>query len=63
MSTKEWVYRSDDVGLYQEMSFDEHNNNPATIEIENPMDFKIEREEYPSEKVFRVEKVLKNIKT
>tara|TARA_R110001583_G_scaffold52178_1_gene162319 strand:- start:310 stop:981 length:672 start_codon:yes stop_codon:yes gene_type:complete len=52
MSTKEWVYRSDDVGLYQEMSFDEHNNNPATIEIENPMDFKIEREEYPSEKVF-----------
>jgi hypothetical protein len=52
MSTKEWVYRSDDVGLYQEMSFDEHNNNPATIEIKNPMNFKIEREEYPSGKVF-----------
>jgi hypothetical protein len=27
------------------MSFDEPNNNPATIEIENPQNFKIEREE------------------
>jgi hypothetical protein len=53
MSTKEWVYRSDDgAGLYQEMSFDKYNNNPATIEIENPMDFKIEREEFPSGKAF-----------
>jgi hypothetical protein len=45
MSTKEWIHRYDDgAGLYQEMSFDEPNNNPATIEVENPQDFKIERE-------------------
>jgi hypothetical protein len=53
MSTKEWVYRPEEgAGLYQEMSFDEHNNNPATIEIENPMGFKIEREKLPNGKAF-----------
>jgi hypothetical protein len=53
MSTKEWVHRSDDgAGLYQEMSLYEQNNNPATIEIENPVGFKIEREEYSGDKVF-----------
>lgn len=53
MSTKEWIHRPDDgAGLYQEISFDKHNSNPATIEIDNPKDFKIEHEEYPNGKVF-----------
>jgi hypothetical protein len=53
MSTKEWIFRPDDgAGIYQELSFDEHNNNPATIEIKNPSDFKIERAQYPCDKVF-----------
>ena len=53
MSTKEWIHRSHDgAGLYQKISFDKHNNNPATIEIDNPKDFKIEHEEYPNGKVF-----------
>jgi hypothetical protein len=47
------IYRPDDgAGLYQEMSFDEHNDNPATIEIENPTDLKIQLEEFPCGKVF-----------
>lgn len=45
MSTKEWIYQQDDgAGLYQDLSLDKHNSNPATIEIENPTDFRIERE-------------------
>jgi hypothetical protein len=31
-------------GLYQYLSLDKHNSNPAAIEIENPTDFRIERE-------------------
>jgi hypothetical protein len=34
MSTKEWIYHSDQgPGLYQEMSFDKYNDNDAIIQI------------------------------
>ncbi|MDH0448806.1 hypothetical protein [Shewanella sp. GD04112] len=42
MSTKEWVYQDNEpFGLYQEITFDKDNDNPAVIEITNPIDFKI----------------------
>jgi hypothetical protein len=47
MSTKEWIYHHyDGASLYQEMSFNKFNNSPATVEVKNPQDFKIEREEH-----------------
>lgn len=53
MSTKEWIYRPDfGAGLYQELSIAEDNNNPATIEIENPTDFCVEREKYANGKSY-----------
>lgn len=53
MSTKEWVYQSDNgTSLYQEMSFDEHNDNPATIQIEHPKGFKVVSEELSNGKAF-----------
>jgi hypothetical protein len=51
MSTKEWVYQEQGVGLYQDMTLAEINNNPATIELENPKDFKIESGEFRGGKV------------
>ena len=42
MSTKEWVYKDNELfGLYQEITFDKDNDNPAVIEITNPIDFQI----------------------
>ena len=59
MSTKEWIYRPDfGVGLYQELSLEENNNNPVSIEIEDPTDFCVERKKYANGKsclTFRVD--------
>tara|TARA_R110000765_G_scaffold401690_1_gene497116 strand:+ start:892 stop:1515 length:624 start_codon:yes stop_codon:yes gene_type:complete len=59
MSTKEWIYRPDfGAGLYQELSLEENNNNPATVEIVDPTDFCVERKKYANGKsclTFRVE--------
>ena|SRR5690606_34684294 len=42
MSNKEWVYQKGDrFGLYQEITLERDNDNPAVVEITNPMDFKI----------------------
>lgn len=42
MSTKEWVYQSEQgFGLYQEMTLEKNNDNPAIIEIANPVDFRV----------------------
>jgi len=34
MSTKEWIYEQDtpDIGCYQEITFEDDNNNPAVIQ-------------------------------
>jgi hypothetical protein len=38
MSTKEWAYKNQQgYGLYQELSFDPNNSNPAVIEVRNPV--------------------------
>jgi len=45
MSTKEWVYECKErYTLFQEMTLDSINNNPATLAVTNPSDFKIEFE-------------------
>jgi hypothetical protein len=45
MSTKEWVYQGNEkYALFQEMTLDSINNNPATLAVINPSDFKIEFE-------------------
>ncbi len=42
MSTKEWIYQDNKLfWLYQEITFDKDNDNPAVIEITNPIDLKI----------------------
>lgn len=42
MSTKEWAYENQQgYGLYQELSFDPNNSNPAVIEVSNPVVFSI----------------------
>lgn len=42
MSTKEWIYQRDGkFGLYQEITLNKENDNPAVIEITNPIDFKV----------------------
>lgn len=47
MGTKEWIYQPyRGAALYQELSLDDKNNNPATIEIESPQNFCVKREEY-----------------
>lgn len=58
MSTKEWViYDEGEAGLFQEVTFDQENNNPATIEIANPIDFIIESESNADGKVMSLLKV------
>ncbi|MGI2103470.1 hypothetical protein ACRN9O_22140 [Shewanella oncorhynchi] len=53
MSTKEWVYQDNELfGLYQEITFDKDNDNPAVIEITNPIDFKIIYESNAEGKLF-----------
>lgn len=57
MSTKEWVYgHQGGANLYQECFYDfkKHavNPNPAVIQIENPENFSITREEYTDAKAF-----------
>lgn len=45
MSTKDWVYQKDDnYGLFQEMTLETVNDNPATLSITNPSGFKVEFE-------------------
>ena len=45
MSTKEWVYQENEkYALFQDITLDAINNNPATIEITNPTDFKVSSE-------------------
>tara|TARA_R110001583_G_scaffold119822_2_gene271104 strand:- start:43 stop:276 length:234 start_codon:yes stop_codon:yes gene_type:complete len=43
MSTKEWFYcpRNSSVGGYQEMSFDDENQNPVLIQIDNPEEYQV----------------------
>lgn len=42
MSTKEWAYENQQgYGLYQELSFEANNSNPAVIEVSNPVAFSI----------------------
>lgn len=42
MSAKEWIYQNNELfGLYQDITFDKDNDNPAVIEITNPIYFKI----------------------
>ncbi|RCU45690.1 hypothetical protein DU002_14620 [Corallincola holothuriorum] len=45
MSTKEWTYTSNErFGVYQEITFEKDNHNPATIEVVNPEDFSFSSE-------------------
>jgi len=48
MSTKEWVYEQDtpDIGCYQEITFEDDNNNPAVIQSNNPEEFSIAKTEF-----------------
>ncbi|MGY0603690.1 MAG: hypothetical protein ACW7DZ_16840 [Paraglaciecola chathamensis] len=41
MSTKEWFYcpAESSVGGYQEMSFDDENQNPVLIQIDSPEEY------------------------
>lgn len=49
MSNKEWVlYNDEGANLYQEMSLDETNQNPATFEIDNTTGFLIESKSNPN---------------
>ncbi|NRB61980.1 MAG: hypothetical protein HRU40_02930 [Saprospiraceae bacterium] len=45
MSTKEYIYQSDnenyEVAMYQEMSLSDENSNAAIITINNPIDFSV----------------------
>ncbi|EKO3763971.1 hypothetical protein [Vibrio metschnikovii] len=42
MSTKEWVYENQHgYGLYQDLSFESNNRNPAVVEVSNPGAFSI----------------------
>lgn len=45
MSTKEWIYQSEDelckFGLYQELTLDSDDNSPAILSVKNPSDFAI----------------------
>jgi hypothetical protein len=53
MSTKEWVYQgSEQVGVYQDTTADNENNNPAVVEITNPVDFNINYASQDSEQSF-----------
>ncbi|MGL5665171.1 MAG: hypothetical protein ACRDD9_03480 [Shewanella sp.] len=53
MSTKEWVYQGNDqFELYQEMTFEKDNDNPAVIQIINPADFKVVSESNAEGKAF-----------
>jgi len=56
MGTKEWIYRSDEyqdeVGIYQELTFDTENTNPATISIKNPVNFSVSYETNVDGKTF-----------
>lgn len=53
MSTKEWVYQENDqFGLYQEMTFDKDNDNPAVIQIINPANFMVASESNAEGTVF-----------
>lgn len=48
MSTKEWVYEQDnlDISCYQEITFDDDNNNPIVIQSNNPEEFSITKTEF-----------------
>lgn len=48
MSAKEWVYEQDnpDIGCYQEITFDDDNNNPAAIQANNPEEFSFAKTEF-----------------
>jgi hypothetical protein len=47
MSTKEWFYCPTDssVGGYQEMTFDDENQNPVLIQIDSPVEYQVIRDE------------------
>jgi hypothetical protein len=58
MSTKDWiVYAEEGAGLFQDVNLGKENNNPATIEIKNPIDFIIESESNAGGKVMSLLKV------
>ena len=48
MSTKDWVYEqgNPDIGCYQEITFEDHNNNPAVIQLSNSEEFSITKTEF-----------------
>lgn len=53
MSTKDWVYQGNEkYALFQDVTLDSINSNPATIEITNPTDFKIRSETNSKGKTF-----------
>ncbi|AZG73532.1 hypothetical protein [Shewanella livingstonensis] len=43
MSTKEYVYEDNnsDFALFQEITFDDENNNPAVLQIDNASNFSV----------------------
>lgn len=43
MSTKDWVYEQSnpDIGCYQEITFEDDNNNPVVIQSSNTKEFSI----------------------
>ena len=47
MSTKEWFYAPEmsNVGGYQEMTFEQDNNNPAVIQVESPEAFYVVKQD------------------
>lgn len=47
MSTKEWFYSPEGstVGGYQEITFEDKNDNPVVIQIENPQEFFIVKDD------------------
>ena len=48
MGTKEWVYRTGelDIGCYQELTLESDNNSPAVIQVVNPEEFSVARDEF-----------------
>ncbi len=53
MCTKEWVYQGNEkFGVYQDATIDNENNNPAVVEITNPVDFNISYSSQDSEQSF-----------
>jgi len=46
MGTRERFYHTDKIQGFQTLSFDDDNSNPVEIEIQDPMEYSVRKNEY-----------------